>query len=331
MRRANGPRRTLPATVKFVLTILTLAALAYPFRLPPASRAESLDFYKTDGSDTARVLRETAGTLCRDIEGAGGVLHVDARVEAPELDSVPVLRASQGNLDARAVMSALGLNADTAEVAEDSIEMVTYLGYDVVFRLLWCDNGSLDITEAGKVLLYRYEPGQVYTAEEIVAMLRAGGLLAGDAQALSLDEGATVLVRHVYGQLPVSNTFSFDEFTGDPNYGAAFVVEQDMDGSLLYVGGRALGEAEVIWESARVIPPEDALSALAEYCVRDETVERIALAYHVRAIYGDPFHVVLYPVWEIYTGSSGVLNASIVNAITGNVEQSLLGEGEVSA
>ena len=46
--------------------------------------------------------------------------------------------------------------------------------------------------------------------------------------------------------------------------------------------------------------------------------------YHVRTIYADPFNVLLYPVWEIYAQSTGPLNASIVNAITGQVEQSLL-------
>ena len=53
-----------------------------------------------------------------DIAGAGGVLHVDARVEVPDIEHVPVLRASQGGIDVETVQDALGLNADTAEVAE---------------------------------------------------------------------------------------------------------------------------------------------------------------------------------------------------------------------
>ena len=124
--------------------------------------------------------------------------------------------------------------------------------------------------------------------------------------------------------MPVSNTFAFDSYTSYPNYGVSLVVEQRMDGTQLSVEGRTLGEAQIIWDSARIMPPTDALKALAAHCQRDETVDRIVLAYHVRSIYGDPFDVILYPVWEIYTQSAGSFNASIVNAITGQVEQSLL-------
>ena len=324
MRYAHGPHRRLPVAVRFALVILALAAIAYPFRLPPASQAKSNDFYKTDGSGTARILKDAAGTLNCDIAGAGGVLHVDARVEVPDIEHVPVLRASQGGIDVETVQDALGLNADTAEVAEDNIESYAFMGYDVGYQLIWYDNGSLDINESGKFKAYLYAPGRVYDVAEIMAMLRAAGLLAGDVQAVCMDEGATMLLRPIYEQLPVSNTFAFDSYTAYPNNGVSFVVEQRMDGMQLSIEGRALGDAQVVWDSARVISPEDALNALAAHCQRDETVERIVLAYHVRTIYADPFNVLLYPVWEIYAQSTGPLNASIVNAITDQVEQSLL-------
>lgn len=326
MRYAHGPHRRMPAAVRFALVILALAAIAYPFRLPPVSQAKSNDFYKTDGSGTARILKDAAGTLTCDIAGAGGVLHVDARVEVPDVENVPVLRASQGGIDVEKIQDALGLNADTVEIAEENIEIYEYMMYDIGYKLMWYDNGSLDINESGKLKAYLYEPGRVYDVDEIVAMLRAAGLLAGDVQTLCVDEGATMLLRPIYEQLPVSNTFAFDSYTGYPNYGVSFVVEQRMDGMQLSIDGRALGEAQVVWDSARVIPPEDALNALTAHCQRDETVERIVLAYHVRTIYADPFNVLLYPVWEIYAQSTGALDASIVNAITGEVEQSLLSD-----
>lgn len=328
MRRARGPRRQLPAALKFMLAVLILAALAYPFRLPPASQAESDGFYMVDGSDTARVLRAAAGELRCELEGAGGVLSVDARVEVPDVERVPVLRVRQGGVDVATVQAALGLRADAVEVAESNVEIYGFRGYDVKYQLLWYDNGTLDLNEAGRFRAYLYEPGRVYAPEELVELLRAGGLLAGEARVLTLDGGATTLIQPVYSQLPVSGTFAFDSYTGHPSVGAALMVEQRMDGTMLSVEGQALGQAEEIWHSARVISPEDALRALAAHCQRDELVERIVLAYHVRTIYGDPFNVLLYPVWEVYAQSTGELNASIVNAITGQVEQLLLGADE---
>ena len=55
-------------------------------------------------------------------------------------------------------------------------------------------------------------------------MLRAAGLLAGDVQVVFMDEGATMLLRPMYEQLPVSNTFAFDSYTAYPNNGVSFVV-----------------------------------------------------------------------------------------------------------
>ena len=104
MRYAHGPHRRLPTAVSFALVVLALAAIAYPFRLPPASQAKSNDFYKTDGSGTARILKDAAETLICDIAGAGGVhAALDCRVEVPDIEHVPVLRASQGGIDVETV------------------------------------------------------------------------------------------------------------------------------------------------------------------------------------------------------------------------------------
>lgn len=325
MRRGGAPRRRLPAALKLVLAVILVAAIAYPFRLPPMSRARSLTFYETDGSDTARMLRELPDEMRCDIGGAGGMMHVNARVEAPELDKVPVLRVKQSELDLDRVEKALGMQTDNVEVAEDNVESYDYLEYEVKYQLLWLDNASLEFCENGRMKAFVYDPGRMYAADEIIDMLRAGGLLNGDAQAYSLNDGEFIIIRTMYEQLPVSHTFSFDPYTGKPNYGVTFIVEQDKDGSMMSIEGRALGEAEVIWDSARVIPPEEAVRALAEDTGSEDYVNRIVLAYHVRAIPGDPFNVVLYPVWEIYTSAGGEMNSSIVNAITGHVEQNLAG------
>lgn len=324
MKPACGARRRLPAAVKFMLVLLMLAGLTYPFRMPPVSQAESNDFYKTDGSDTAQVLNDAAGNINCDIVGAGGVLHVNARVEVPDVKHVPILRVSQNRIDVNSVQTVFGLDADTASIAENSTESYTYLGYDVNYQLIWYDNGSLDINESGKIKVYLYEPGKVYDAAEIADMLHECGLIEGDVQILPMNDGASMLIRPLYENMPVSNTFAFDSYTSRPNYGVSLVVEQRMDGTQLSIEGRTLGEAQIIWDSARILPPADALNALSAHCQRDETVDRIVLAYHVRSIYSDPFNVILYPVWEIYTQSAGSFNASIVNAITGQVEQSLL-------
>ena len=324
MKPACGARRRLPAAVKFMLVLLMLAGLTYPFRMPPASQAESNDFYKTDGSDTAQVLNDASGNINCDIVGAGGVLHVNARVEVPDVKHVPILRVSQNRIDVNSVQAVFGLDADTASIAENSTESYTYLGYDVNYQLIWYDNGSLDINESGKIKVYLYEPGKVYDAAEIADMLHECGLIEGDVQILLMNDGASMLMRPMYEDIPVSNTFAFDSYTSYPNYGVSLVVEQRMDGTQLSIEGRTLGEAQIIWDSARILPPSDALNALSAHCQRDEAVDRIVLAYHVRSIYSDPFNVILYPVWEIYTQSAGSFNASIVNAITGQVEQSLL-------
>lgn len=324
MKPACGARRRLPAAVKFMLVLLMLAGLTYPFRMPPVSQAESNDFYKTDGSDTAQVLNDAVGNINCDIVGAGGVLHVNARVEVPDVKHVPILRVNQNGIDVNSVQAVFGLDADTASIAENSTESYVYLGYDVNYQLIWYDNGSLDINESGKIKVYLYEPGKVYDAAEIADMLHECGLIEGDVQILLMNDGASMLIRPMYENMPVSNTFAFDSYTSRPNYGVSLVVEQRMDGTQLSIEGRTLGEAQIIWDSARILPPEEALKALSAHCQRDETVDRIVLAYHVRSIYSDPFNVILYPVWEIYTQSAGSFNASIVNAITGQVEQSLL-------
>ena len=324
MKRASVIHRKLPAAVRFCLVLLVLAALAYPFRMPPASRAKSNDFYKTDGSGTAQVLNDAHETLQYDIAGTNGTLHVNANVEVPDVQQIPVLRASQGEIDTQALQTALGLNADTAEVAEDSVESYAYLGYDIKYQLIWYDNGTLDINEIGKIKAYMYDPGKGYTTDEIIDMLKDGGLISNDVEVTYINSGASLLIRPIYEQLPVSNTFSFDADTGVPNNGVSLVVEQRDDGTMLSIEGRTLGQAQIIWDSVSIVPPEEALKALAEYCTYDETVERVALTYHTRSIYGDPFNVILYPVWEIYTQSSGSLNASIVNAISGKVELSML-------
>lgn len=324
MKPACGARRRLPAAVKFMLVLLMLAGLTYPFRMPPASQAKSNGFYKTDGSSTAHVLKDAAGHLSCDIAGAGGVLHVNARVEVPNIERVPILCVSQDGIDLSAVQTVFGLDSDTAVAAENNIESYAYLGYDVKYQLIWYDNASLDINESGKIKAYLYEPGKVYDAAEIADMLHECGLIEGDVQILLMNDGASMLIRPMYENMPVSNTFAFDSYTSRPNYGVSLVVEQRMDGTQLIIEGRTLGEAQIIWDSARILPPEEALKALSAHCQRDETVDRIVLAYHVRSIYSDPFNVILYPVWEIYTQSAGSFNASIVNAITGQVEQSLL-------
>lgn len=324
MKPACGARRRLPAAVKFMLVLLMLAGLTYPFRMPPVSQAESNDFYKTDGSDTAQVLNDASGNINCDIVGAGGVLHVNARVEVPDVKHVPILRVNQNGIDVNSVQAVFGLDADTASIAENSTESYVYLGYDVNYQLIWYDNGSLDINESGKIKVYLYEPGKVYDAAEIADMLHECGLIEGDVQILLMNDGASMLIRPMYENMPVSNTFAFDSYTSRPNYGVSLVVEQRMDGTQLSIEGRTLDEAQIIWDNARILPPEEALNALSAHCQRDETVDRIVLAYHVRSIYSDPFNVILYPVWEIYTQSAGSFNASIVNAITGQVEQSLL-------
>lgn len=325
MRIGSKPRRRLPAALKLVLAVIVVAAIAYPFRLPPMSRARSLTFYETDGSDTARMLRELPDEMRCDIGGAGGMMHVNARIEAPKLDKVPVLRVKQGGLDAERIETALGMQADNVEIADEGDASYNYLQYHSKYQLLWLDNASLELHENGDMKAFVYEPGRMYTADEMMNMLREGGMITGDAQAYSLNDGELIIIRTIYEQLPVSHTFSFDPYTGKPNYGVTFIVEQDKDGSMMSIEGRALGEAEVIWDSARVIPPEEAVRALAEDTGSEDYVNRIVLAYHVRAIPGDPFNVVLYPVWEIYTSAGGEMNSSIVNAITGHVEQNLAG------
>lgn len=324
MKRAHVMHRKLPAALRFCLILLALAALAYPFRMPPTSRAKSNDFYKTDGSNTAQQLKDADETLNYDIVGANGTLHVNASVEVPDIQQIPILRASQGGIDIEALQTALGLDADTAEVAEDSIESYAYLRYDIKYRLIWYDNGTLDINDTGKIKAYIYDPGKAYSADEIVDMLHSGGLISDDVEVTYINGGSSLLIRPIYEQLPVSNTFSFDSFTGVPNNGVSLVVEQRAGGTMLSIEGRTLGQAQVIWDNVSIVSPEEALKALAEYCKYDETVQRIALTYHTRSIYGDPFNVILYPVWEIYAQSSGSLNASIVNAITGKVELSML-------
>ena len=166
----------MPAAVKFMLVLLMLAGLTYPFRMPPASQAKSNDFYKTDGSDTAQVLNDAAGNINCDIVGAGGVLHVNARVEVPDVKHVSILRVSQNGIDVNSVQAVFGLDADTASIAENSTESYTYLGYDVNYQLIWYDNASLDINESGKIKVYLYEPGKVYDAAEIADMLHECGI-----------------------------------------------------------------------------------------------------------------------------------------------------------
>lgn len=325
MTRAAKPRRRLPAALKLVLAVIMVAAIAYPFRLPPMSRARSLTFYETDGSDTARMLKELPDEMHCEVRGENSLLKVDAPVDAPKLDKVPVLRVQQGEIDIDKLAKGMGLQGDSPEVAEEFEESYSYLEYDGKARIIWFDNATLDSSDNGRMELNIYEPGRMYTAEELLEMMHDSGLFMDKARATTLYDGETIIVSPIYEGLPTSFTPAFDQYTGLPSSGRGFAIEQFKDNTLLEMKGRVLGEAEVVWDSTRVISPEDALKELAKVCRYEDTVNRIVLAYHAREILGDPYHVILYPVWEIYVSSGGDTQGSIVNAVTGDVEQSMEG------
>ena len=143
-----------------------------------------------------------------DIAGAGGVLHVDARVEVPDIEHVPVLRASQGGIDVETVQDALGLNAIRPKWQRTISRAMRSMGYDVGYQLIWYDNGSLDINESGKFKAYLYEPGRIYDVAEIVENTRSSVYWRAMCKLYSWMKARQMLLRPMYEQLPVSNTFA---------------------------------------------------------------------------------------------------------------------------
>lgn len=320
MTRAAKPRRRLPAALKLVLAVIMVAAIAYPFRLPPMSRARSLTFYETDGSDTACMLKELPDEMHCEVRGENSLLKVDAPVDAPKLDKVPVLRVQQGEIDIDKLAKGMGLQGDSPEVAEETTASFSRMRYTVEASVLWFDNATLDFLSNGRtVMLDIYDPGRMYAVEEVLAMMHDGGLFMDKARAVVFDGGKTIIVSPIYEGLPVSFPPVTDQYMGVGIDGRGFIVEQSEDGSFLSIRGEVMGDCEIVWDSTRVIPPEDALNALAEVYKGEETVNRIVLAYHSRDIIGDPYHILLYPVWEIYTNVSGGMYPNIVDAVTGNV------------
>lgn len=319
--------KRIPVGIRLIIVCMLCLLLLSVFHMQPMSLSVNGHYWEAYGHD-AGVLASLPKHISTALHFDDYCVSVDADVVLPTVSTVDIYRISNRKPDQESLASALEF--DRSDISVDSaIDRVSYWGYDVLSIDTYYANGYCESNEIGRIHAGIYRQQSINLDEStVLKLLQNADIIRGDADIRFSELSEFWIVTPCIGELPLMESFVFDSLTGMPTNSCSVIVSQDQKANLLEVitDTSVNHDAEVLWENCYIADAHNALSTWAQErpkwgCETDITVERIRLCYQTRSIYGDPFHMVLYPVWEFSSITEGeFIVAGAINAINGEVE-----------
>ena len=319
--------KRIPVGIRLIMISMLCLLLLSVFRMQPMSISVNGNYWEAYGHDTG-ILASLPKHISTALYFGDYCISVDADVVLPTVSTVDIYRMGNRKPDQEDLASALELDGSDISV-ENTIDKVIYWGYDVLSIDSYYANGYCESNEIGRIHAGVYRQQSLNLDKStVLKLLQDADIIKGNAEVRFSKLSECWIITPCIGELPLMESFVFDSLTGMPTNSCSIIVSQDQKTNLLEVitDTSVNHEAELLWENCYIMDVHNALSVWAQErpkwgCEADATVERIRLCYQTRLIYGDPFHMVLYPVWEfsgITDGEFVVVGA--INAINGEVE-----------
>ena len=303
-------------TKLFLAAFVTFTIMVGVFHMPPKSTFNSETYFAGKADHRVPLSKMTNGVYV-DCAKNGYQLRINSFVQLPS--TVGIYKAHVGNIDTKNLAEAMGMKSNDSTI-EASTMTFNAAAYTMNFYDIFFENGYISCAENGYIEnAVAYPEHEIDVWESFVRkMLSDAHIYSAIPYEVNNAEGIW-FVSPIIDGIVMTSIYSVYDVTGIPSLSSSIQLVQDMN--KISMTGQWFDRFERVCDVDALVPVERCAGAILDFADQDLFFDEIRLAYQARIVLGDPYHNVLYPVWELYNHEITDLPLCIVNALSGSVER----------